>query len=79
MKNGKNLKILIATDNRRTRNILLKYCSQIFAYDGFGRTEKISDPLGRETKFEYYDDDELKLSEKYNRLKKIKDYSGREI
>ncbi len=35
MKKGKNLKILIATDNRPTKNILLKYCSQIFAYDGY--------------------------------------------
>jgi len=35
MKKGKNLKILIVTDNRPTKNILLKYCSQIFAYDGY--------------------------------------------
>jgi len=35
MKEGKNLKILIVTDNRPTRGILLEYCSQIFAYDGY--------------------------------------------
>ena len=35
MKKGKNLKILIVTDNRPTKSILLKYCSQIFAYDGY--------------------------------------------
>ncbi|MFW9937614.1 MAG: hypothetical protein ACFFD5_08185, partial [Candidatus Thorarchaeota archaeon] len=32
---NKNLKVLIVTDNRPSRNILLKYCSQIFAFDGF--------------------------------------------
>ncbi|GAH11935.1 unnamed protein product, partial [marine sediment metagenome] len=35
MKKGKNLKILIVTDNRPTKSILLQYCSQIFAYDGY--------------------------------------------
>ena len=35
MKNGKNLKILIVTDDRPTRNILLNFCSQIFACDGY--------------------------------------------
>ena len=35
MKNNQNLKILIATDNRPTKDILLQYCSQIFAYDGY--------------------------------------------
>ena len=35
MKKGKNLKILIVTDNRPTKSILLEYCSQIFAYDGY--------------------------------------------
>ncbi len=35
MKKGNNLKILIVTDNRPTKNILLKYCSQIFASDGY--------------------------------------------
>ncbi|MFX1557513.1 MAG: hypothetical protein ACFFC9_09690 [Promethearchaeota archaeon] len=32
---NKNLKVLIVTDNRPSRHILLKYCSQIFAFDGF--------------------------------------------
>ncbi|MHA1479455.1 MAG: hypothetical protein ACTSPU_14770, partial [Promethearchaeota archaeon] len=35
MKDGNNLKVLIVTDNRPTKSILLKYCSQIFAYDGY--------------------------------------------
>ena len=35
MKAGNNLKVLIVTDNRPTKNILLEYCSQIFAYDGY--------------------------------------------
>ncbi|MFX1374274.1 MAG: hypothetical protein ACFFA0_00540 [Promethearchaeota archaeon] len=35
LKGNKNLKILIVTDNRPSRNLLLQYCSQIFAYDGF--------------------------------------------
>ena len=35
MKEGKNLKILIVTDNRPSKQILLRYCSQIFAYEGY--------------------------------------------
>ena len=35
MKKGKSLKILIVTDNRPTKSILLRYCSQIFAFDGY--------------------------------------------
>jgi len=35
LKNNQNLKILIVTDNRPSKDILLKYCSKIFAYDGF--------------------------------------------
>jgi len=35
MKKGKSLKILIVTDNRLTKSILLQYCSQIFAFDGY--------------------------------------------
>ena len=35
MKDGNNLKVLIVTDDRPTRSILLEYCSQIFAYDGY--------------------------------------------
>ena len=30
-----NLKILIVTDNRPSKDLLLRYCSEIFAYDGF--------------------------------------------
>ncbi|NHJ19550.1 MAG: hypothetical protein EAX91_01310 [Candidatus Lokiarchaeota archaeon] len=43
MKNGKNLKILIVTDNRPTRSILLNYCSQIFAYDGYSIYHQVDD------------------------------------
>jgi phosphomannomutase len=32
---NRNFKILIVTDNRPSRHILLKYCSQIFAFDNF--------------------------------------------
>ncbi|UCC18234.1 MAG: hypothetical protein JSV62_08950 [Promethearchaeota archaeon] len=35
MKNGKNLNVFLFTDDRPTKEILLKFCSQIFAYDGF--------------------------------------------
>ncbi|MFX1313990.1 MAG: hypothetical protein ACFFHD_15470 [Promethearchaeota archaeon] len=35
LKNNQNLKILIVTDNRPSRDILLKFCSQIFSYDGY--------------------------------------------
>ena len=35
LRNNQNLKILIVTDDRPSRKILLNYCSQIFAYDGF--------------------------------------------
>jgi len=35
MKSNQNLKVLIVTDNRPSKDILLNYCSQIFAYDGF--------------------------------------------
>ena len=30
-----NLKILIVTDNRPSKDLLLRYCSEIFAYEGF--------------------------------------------
>ena len=54
MKKGNNLKVLIVTDNRPTKNILLKYCSQIFASDGYEiyhqedipGESKISSPYG---------------------------------
>ncbi|MHA2390892.1 MAG: hypothetical protein ACXAEX_02890 [Promethearchaeota archaeon] len=32
---NENLKILIVTDNRPTKDLLLSYCSQIFSYDGY--------------------------------------------
>ena len=35
MKHNQNLKILIVTDNRPSKDILLNYCSQIFSYDGY--------------------------------------------
>jgi len=35
MKNSQNLKILIVTDDRPSKEILLNYCSQIFTYDGY--------------------------------------------
>lgn len=35
LKNNKFLKVLIVTDDRPTRKVLLQYCSQIFAQDGF--------------------------------------------
>ncbi|MFX0142409.1 MAG: hypothetical protein ACFFDN_52700 [Candidatus Hodarchaeota archaeon] len=35
MKKAQNLKVLIVTDNRPSKNILLDYTSQIFAYDGY--------------------------------------------
>ncbi|MFX1391868.1 MAG: hypothetical protein ACFE9Z_17525, partial [Promethearchaeota archaeon] len=35
MKNNQNLKVLIFSDDRPTKEILLQYCSQIFTYDGY--------------------------------------------
>jgi phosphomannomutase len=35
MINNPNLKILIVTDNRPSKDIMLKYCSAIFAHEGF--------------------------------------------
>ncbi len=35
MKKDQNLNVLIFTDNRPTKDVLLDYCSRIFAYDGF--------------------------------------------
>ena len=35
LKNNKNLNVLIVTDDRPSKDILLKYCSQIFAYDSY--------------------------------------------
>jgi len=44
MKEGKNLKILIVTDNRPSKQILLRYCSQIFAYEGYEIYYQIDHP-----------------------------------
>jgi len=49
-----NLKILIVTDNRPSKDLLLRYCSEIFAYDGFEifyqqdspNESKVSSPYG---------------------------------
>ncbi len=54
MKDNQNLNILIFTDNRPTKNILLSLCSKIFAYDGYTiyyqkdnpGESKISSPYG---------------------------------
>jgi len=54
MKNNQNLKILLFTDDRPSKDILLNYCSQVFAYDGFeiyyqkdnSGESKISSPYG---------------------------------
>ena len=35
IKGNQNLKILIVTDNRPSKDLLLQYCSEIFAYEGF--------------------------------------------
>ena len=35
LKDNKNLNVLIVTDNRPSKDILLRYCSEIFAGDGF--------------------------------------------
>jgi len=35
MKKNQNLKVLIASDNRPTKDTLLQYCSEVFSYDGF--------------------------------------------
>ncbi len=54
MKNSQNLKILIFTDDRPTKDLLLQYCSEIFAHDGYEiyyqkdnlGESKISSPYG---------------------------------
>ncbi|MFX0167160.1 MAG: hypothetical protein ACFE9V_17705 [Candidatus Hodarchaeota archaeon] len=54
LKGNQNLKILIVTDNRPTKSLLLTYCSQIFAYDGYQiyhqqdtpNESKVSSPYG---------------------------------
>jgi phosphomannomutase len=53
LKNNKQLKVLIVTDDRPTRHVLLKYSSQIFAQDGF------------EVYFQSDDDNESRISSPY--------------
>jgi phosphomannomutase len=51
---SQNLKILIVTDNRPSKNLLLRYCSEIFAFDGYEiyyqedspNESKVSSPYG---------------------------------
>jgi len=68
MKKNENLKIFIFTDNRPTKDLLLDYCSQIFAYDGYeiyyqkddtGKS-RISSPYGAAS-IALYDDIKLAL------------------
>ena len=66
LKNSQNLKILIVTDDRPSKEILLNYCSQIFSYDGYDiyyqRDEegksRVSSPYGAASVALY---DEIKL------------------
>ncbi len=44
MKDNQNLKVLIVTDNRPSKKILLNYCSQIFSYDGYEIYYQKDDP-----------------------------------
>ncbi|MFW9942030.1 MAG: hypothetical protein ACFFFT_13385 [Candidatus Thorarchaeota archaeon] len=54
LKGNNKLNVLIVTDNRPSKSILLKYCSEIFAYDGFQifyqqdspNESKVSSPYG---------------------------------
>ncbi|MFX1339143.1 MAG: hypothetical protein ACFFDK_11090 [Promethearchaeota archaeon] len=66
IKNGQNLKVLIVTDDRPSKDILLNYISQIFAYDGyeiyyqddFPGESKVSSPYGAAS-VALYDDIDL--------------------
>jgi len=44
LKGHQNLKVLIVTDNRPSRKLLLKYCSEIFAFDGFEIFHQLDSP-----------------------------------
>ncbi|MFX1496776.1 MAG: hypothetical protein ACFFBH_04550 [Promethearchaeota archaeon] len=44
IKKDKDLKILIVTDDRPSKNALLKYCSQIFSHDGYEIYYQVDDP-----------------------------------
>ncbi|MFX1392353.1 MAG: hypothetical protein ACFFAH_02160 [Promethearchaeota archaeon] len=66
IKRNQNLKILIVTDDRPSKDLLLKYCSQIFAYDGYEiyyqsdlpGESKVSSPYGAAS-VALYDDIDL--------------------
>jgi len=66
LKRNQNLKILIVTDDRPSKDLLLKYCSQIFAYDGYEiyyqsdllGESKVSSPYGAAS-VALYDDIDL--------------------
>lgn len=66
IKNNHNLKVLIVTDNRPSKDILLIYFSQIFAYDGYdiyyqedvAGESKVSAPYGAAS-VALYDDIDL--------------------
>jgi hypothetical protein len=44
LKGNQNLKILIVTDNRPSRSLLLNYSTQIFTYEGFEVYHQHDDP-----------------------------------
>ncbi|MFX0005624.1 MAG: hypothetical protein ACFFA7_04890 [Promethearchaeota archaeon] len=44
LKKNQRLNVLIFTDDRPTKNILLQFCSEIFAYDGFNIYYQKDDP-----------------------------------
>ncbi len=77
IKNNQNLKILIVTDNRPSKEILLNYFSQIFAYDGYDiyyqedvpGQSKVSSPYGAAS-VALYDDIDLiiVLTASHNKL-----------
>ncbi|MHA2181996.1 MAG: hypothetical protein ACXAAH_11280 [Promethearchaeota archaeon] len=66
LRGDQNLKILIVTDNRPSKDLLLRYCSEIFAYDGFEiffqqdspNESKVSSPYGAAS-VTLYDDIDL--------------------
>ena len=71
MRKNETLKILIFTDNRPTKDLLLEYCSQIFSYDGYevfyqkddAGKSRISSPYGAAS-VALYDDINLAINTK---------------
>ncbi|MFX0071803.1 MAG: hypothetical protein ACFFAO_12000, partial [Candidatus Hermodarchaeota archaeon] len=69
LKADKDLKVLIFTDDRPSRNHLLKYCSEIFAYEGYEvyhqkdneGESRISSPYGAASVELYSDKNELDI------------------